>query len=214
MSIFSTEYQPIHTVRSERLSIRTKALPKVLPVEKLGVNVSRIESLMAFSGIRHLDVIFENEESSAAVPQIVSISRNGEATAGAAKANEVKISRISENVLNRLNSPQPLRFLDGNIEINTTEIQRRILQSESEKVTSPESWAKHINVALQDGIVDFGERNLCYDVGKAYWLGLISTLSLSASFIPDLINSLPQGTGCPFLLRHAYSGLFNFCNDR
>ena len=125
----------------------------------IGLNVDRIQALCQLSGFRHLRI--QNQEhplTTNAAVMIVGMDSRGTAVGGKASVKTVPIYEEGMNPVNNVIRKQS-RWFDLTISLNQKEIQQRMLVSRKDvrKVTN---WAKNINQALTQGIVNAGVKQL------------------------------------------------------
>lgn len=162
MSAQTETFIPLDQANTERVQTRID-LPFGLS-EQVGINTSRIESLLQISGFRYALIKgIHDEPISSSSPLIVGVDKNGAALAGKVNTSPVPTQTSGfKDQANPINFPKQARWSNLAVKINIPEIQQQIL-NEAGSVKDPHPWAKKINSSLKQGIVKAGKNNLLKD---------------------------------------------------
>lgn len=174
MSRVESDFIPLPRVEQEQPSeygeIRLN-LPPFVDQDRIGVNVSRMDSLSRLSGFKRLTILGKTgEETSETMPNIVGLNPDGSAMASksVAKLSVPTFDSMSQTAY----ESRSQRRANVTIGINIDEIaeKNRILGNDAR---SPKLYIKEVDKAVRTGIRTEGNHNL---VGKhtLNWLDLLN----------------------------------------
>ena len=194
----SNKFVPIDELHSSRLSFDV-GFPNWVPVQRIGVHVSRINRLLRIGGIRHLSVTGSfGSETSSTVPMIVGINEQGSAYAAKAKSDTiVPTHREFDLPDNRGFKPHRAQWIDGQVNLNLDEIAQRIRQSNKwgRDVRSEKAWSSYLDQSVREGIVKPGSKHL-----TDFNLKLAAqnyTMSYGVFLVTDFVLSQADGNFSP-----------------
>lgn len=131
-------------------------LPPFVDQESIGVNVTTLSRRARLGGIKSLTIVGESGEVSSYTPNVVGMSPEGGAFAGArGTAKDVKQSSSKVTNYDPIRNPFT-SWADVTVKINTSEIADR----HRENVRSTDAWSREINAALSREITKRGNQQL------------------------------------------------------
>ena len=155
--------------------------PDYVPIDRIGVNVDRINYLSHLGGLNHLLIDSRSGDTSSEQPEITGIDGQGNATAGM-RLTKTKVDMSSAGVekqkASRDNVYSEYFWGQGHISINSNELNKRVLDaSRPEKAPSirqPQVWANLLDKSLTKGITENAKQQLLGNVSglSQFMLGI------------------------------------------
>lgn len=135
-------------------------LPQVVDQDRIGINVSRIDSLCRLSGIEALAIIgTTGEETSKTIPQIVGMNPDGSAVASKSIAKTtVPTSKRLQIAFKHVDN-MSLRNTQLNVFVNIDEISQTAAESKS-GIREPKVWSENLDKELRTSLRKAGTENL------------------------------------------------------
>ncbi|OGK18964.1 hypothetical protein A3E69_03365 [Candidatus Roizmanbacteria bacterium RIFCSPHIGHO2_12_FULL_40_130] len=174
-------FVPLPQVDSQRVTLDLD-LPPYAQKENIGVNVRALHSLCKLAGIEHLVIRSVTGPTSTFDPMITGITSDG--TAIAAKVGLKKLVPMHESHIFGLRERigEDLKWSDGEIEINMSELTRRLIHGKREgkegNLHGSKDWAQKLNKAIKGGMLDLGFSNLVVDQSLGSKLMFFQTITL------------------------------------
>ena len=191
-----SRYTPITEAITNRIFLVPK-LPEYVKAEKIGVDLERITRLCDLGGIERVVLAGRNDGKTSRIEVgIGKVSASGEATATAASKKTVEPTHNSHRLAGEDFGPHCIQWTDAFIEMNTKEINQRILDDRrwTRGVRDINAWSKYIDDCLRGGISEVGVKHLTLGLSTRNWInlgiqvGLQSTTEVIAG--PTLTTSI------------------------
>lgn len=203
-------YVPIIDAVTDRIFLAPK-LPDYVKADKIGVDLQTITKLCDLGGIERLVLAGKNDGKTSSVDVgIGKISANGEATATAASKKTMEPTHKSHSRVNGDFGPHSFSWTDAFIEMNTKEINQRILEDRqwTKGVRDINAWSKYIDDCLRGGISEVGTKHLTRGLSGRNWINLGIQVGIGS------ISEVISGPSVPSAIIRVFavSALLNILN--
>lgn len=184
-------------------------LPDYIERERIGVDLSRVERLCRFGGIRFLKVVGKLDgDVSSFTPEITGYNGSGEAVAANKGTKDLVPLYTTQSELGAQPSIPSFKFSLATLNINLNEAVNRAIHEQKGKennVRDVETWTEYLDKSLRQGISQVGFDNLVrygdkFSFAFATALSVILSASAMTATLPAQLDGFLLLKG--FLLMH------------